>query len=218
MKQLGIMAVAVVILTLGFSGCATVPASSVVVANGIAVDPFDYWYRDSFGRLHHVMDSGDIIIIGPAPVGIYVFEWSWYVGHPHYHYGSWRGPRYGHDYYRRYRPEGHQRPQFRPPQQHQPRREHQLRPQPSPQARPQRQHQFNPYQQRPPALRRQIQHQQLMPRPISPTRQPVHLAPQHRQAPSLRQPTHAAPQQTPKRNMPSVRQSVPQFHGSGKHK
>jgi hypothetical protein len=57
-----------------------------------------------------------------------------------------------------------------------------------------------------------------MPRPISPTRQPVHLAPQHRQAPSLRQPTHAAPQQTPKRNMPSVRQSVPQFHGSGKHK
>jgi len=146
----------------------------IVVVSGMAVDPYDYWYRDSFGRLHHVIDSGDIIIVGPAPVGIYIFEWDWYVGHPYYHHDYWRSHPYrGHDYYRHWRPEHHE-PRIVPPQHRQQSPQHQVIPKPRVQpSRPIQRHQLS------------LPHQ-------APMRQPVRIAPQ-RSAPQRMPQFHPAP-------------------------
>lgn len=104
-------------LAIGFmitTGCATtlqipVDENGVIVEETVTigdttiyVDPYDYWYRDVNGNLHHVTEVGDQVWGNPLPVGVYVHEWGWYSSHPRYHYttGYWRDNYRGHDYYR----------------------------------------------------------------------------------------------------------------------
>lgn len=104
-------------LAIGFmitTGCATtlqipVDENGVIVEETVTigdstvyVDPYDYWYRDVNGNLHHVTEIGDQVWGNPLPVGVYVHGWGWYSSHPRYHYatGYWRGKYRGHDYYR----------------------------------------------------------------------------------------------------------------------